>query len=388
MSFAAGSSEPSLISTPGALRQLVETLSREPIIAVDTESNSLFAYREQVCLIQFSTPRDDFLVDPLALEDLSRLAPIFADPRIEKVFHAAEYDLLCLKRDFGFDCAGLFDTMVAASTLGRNEVGLGHLLEAEFGVQMDKQFQRANWGQRPLPASLLAYARLDTHYLLRLRHRLKTQLEAIGRWTLAAEEFQRICLACSRNHAGPSRSANEMCWRISGAMDLSPQQAAVLMELCRYRDMAASAHNRPLFKVIGDATLLAIASACPVNYDQLKKLPGMSQGQLRRHSRGLLQAVQRGLQAPPAYPARAPRPDEQFLARLESLRQWRKETANTLGVKSDVILSREVMFAIAEGNPQGPGDLAALMADLPWRLEQFGEQILEAIARAPESKAR
>jgi ribonuclease D len=363
------------------LLRLIDALARETIIAVDTESNSLYAYREQVCLIQFSTSEMDYLVDPLAFEDLSPLGSIFADPSIEKVFHAAEYDLICLWRDFGFECRHLFDTMIAASTLGRNEVGLGNILESEFGVQMDKHYQRANWGQRPLPLHLLDYARLDTHFLIPLRHRLKAELEAKSRWMLAEEEFHRVCLASQKmdNHA--PKDPSEACWRISGAADLDPRRAAVLVELCRYRDQMAAMLNRPLFKVIGDATLLAIAEACPRNLQELQKLPGMSRGQLRRHGRNLLQAVQRGLQAPPAYPPRSPRPDDQFLTRLENLRQWRKITANKLGVKSDIILSRDMMYAIAEQNPRHMDELAAVMANLPKRLEQYGEQILQSIAK-------
>ncbi len=117
---------PVLITRPGPLKDLAADLSRQSLVAVDTESNSLHAYREQVCLIQFSTEETDYLVDPLALDDLSSLGPIFANPDIEKIFHAAEYDLICLKRDFGFQFANLFDTMVAASILGkaRNRIGL------------------------------------------------------------------------------------------------------------------------------------------------------------------------------------------------------------------------------------------------------------------------
>ncbi|OGO71299.1 MAG: hypothetical protein A2Z49_05640 [Chloroflexi bacterium RBG_19FT_COMBO_56_12] len=57
---------------------------------MDTESKSLYAYHEQVCLIQFSTNEEDALVDPLALPDLTPLAAVFEDPGIEKVFHAVE----------------------------------------------------------------------------------------------------------------------------------------------------------------------------------------------------------------------------------------------------------------------------------------------------------
>ena len=145
-------------------------------VAVDTESNSLFAYREQVCLVQFSTAEKDYLLDSLALQDLRCLEPLFSSPAIEKVFHAAEYDLICLRRDFGFTFANLFDTMVAARILGRDGVGLGAMLEAEFGLHLDKRYQRANWGERPLKPALLAYARLDSHYLVALRQRLEPAL--------------------------------------------------------------------------------------------------------------------------------------------------------------------------------------------------------------------
>jgi ribonuclease D len=113
------------ITKPGGLKRLAHILADQPTIAVDTESNSLFAYREQVCLIQFSTRDTDYLVDPLALDDLSSLEPIFSSPAINKTFHAAEYDLICLKHDFNFSFSNLFDTMLAARILGRKEIGLG-----------------------------------------------------------------------------------------------------------------------------------------------------------------------------------------------------------------------------------------------------------------------
>src|SRR5512133_1809833 len=127
---------PMWVNREPAFRQMVEKLAGFPSLSVDTESNSLHAYQEQVCLIQFSTADVDYLVDPLALPDLSLLGPILANPQIEKIFHAAEYDLICLRRDFNFQFANIFDTMVAARVLGRPAVGLGSLLEAEFGISV------------------------------------------------------------------------------------------------------------------------------------------------------------------------------------------------------------------------------------------------------------
>src|SRR3972149_10235459 len=132
------------------LHQMIADLAAQSLVAVDTESNSLHAFREQVCLLQFSSPQADYLVDPLALKDLSALAPIFVDEKIEKIFHAAEYDLICLRRDFGFKFLSLFDTMQAARILGYPAVGLDRLLGDKFGVKMDKRHQKADWAARPL----------------------------------------------------------------------------------------------------------------------------------------------------------------------------------------------------------------------------------------------
>jgi ribonuclease D len=387
--FSDDPTHPFLITRPGPLIDLAADLSLQSLIAVDTESNSLHAYREQVCLIQFSTASTDYLVDPLALHDLSPLAPIFANPNIEKIFHAAEYDLICLKRDFGFLFANLFDTMVAASILGKPEIGLASILESEFGLNLDKRFQRANWGQRPLSPELIAYARLDTHYLIILRNQLLDELHQADRWPLAEEDFTRLCLISNRapenggrnNTRNGNKANHEPCWRISGANELTPQQAAVLQELCSYRNQVARSIDRPLFKVISDESLLSIAAATPKTLDALSRLPGMTPGQIRRHGNALLQAVERGLHAPALEYMRIPRPDDQFLSRVDRLRQWRKKTAQEIGVKSDVVLSRDLLFTLAEQNPRTREELDRLLIDVPWRRERFGDQVFKVLSR-------
>lgn len=373
---------PIFVAKAQALSRLVDKLAKKDIIAVDTESNSLHAYREQVCLIQFSTTEEDYLVDPLALDDLSPLAPIFQDPKIEKVFHASEYDLLCLKRDFDYHFANIFDTMVAASVLGRTEVGLASMLENEFGVVVNKRYQRADWGKRPLPQQYLDYARMDTHYLIPLRDRLAVELQVNDLLPLALEDFNRLARIGERNIEAATANkefVNESCWRISGSSELSPHQAAILLELCRYRDQVARASNRPLFKVISDATLLAIAQSEPQTIDDLKAVPGMTQGQIQRHGESLLRAVVKGKKSPPIYYTRASRPDEQFIARVEELRRWRKSTAQVMGVKSDIILPRDLMTIIAEKSPQNKEELSHILHDVPWRLEHFGTDILRVL---------
>ena len=62
---------PVWVDKPSTFNQMLGDLSAQPRLAVDTESNSLHAYREQVCLVQFTTPLKDYVLDPLALDDLA-----------------------------------------------------------------------------------------------------------------------------------------------------------------------------------------------------------------------------------------------------------------------------------------------------------------------------
>lgn len=372
---------PIWVSRETDLRAMVTQLEKYPIISVDTESNSLHAYQEQVCLVQFSTPDEDYLVDPLALAELSELAPLFSNPGIVKIFHAAEYDLICLRRDFDFTFFNLFDTMLAARILGKSAVGLGSLLESEFGVILDKHYQRADWAQRPLPPALRAYARLDTHYLLPLRSRLLEELEKTGRLALAEEDFRRMAHGIPTTNGG-NGSTLEAFWRIPGAQDLSPQQAAMLRELANYRDQQARAANLPPFKVFNNQALLAIVQATPRTLNELGDVGALSARQLQRHGAALLRALERGLQAPPQHRPSMPRKDEHFINRLDALRNWRKQAAKTMGVESDVILPRDLLYSLAEHDPESAADLSQILSDTPWRLENFGGKILEILKKA------
>ena len=367
--------KPHLITQVETLNELSEKLKGEKRVAVDTESNSLYAYQEQVCLIQFSITQQDYIVDPLVLIDLSPLAPIFADPNIEKIFHASEYDLICLKRDFGFTFNNIFDTFTAARILGREAVGLGSLLESEFSMTVNKRYQRANWGQRPLPSHLLTYAQIDTHFLIPLRDRLAAELTKKNLLPLAQEDFKRLCQV--NNHNSDEKSND--CWRINGANDLSPQKAAVLQELCRLRDRIAKRINQPLFKVINDRVLIELAIECPRTIEEMVGLELLNSRQIKQDGEAIIAAINKGLAASPIYPNRSHRPSDEFLSRLENLRKWRKNAAMKMQVSSDVVLPRDLLFQIAELDPVDMKELQDIMKNVPWRLQQFGDQIIHAI---------
>jgi ribonuclease D len=352
----------------------LERLQLEDRIAIDLEANSLFAYRERVCLIQISITGQDYIIDPLTDLDLSGLGAIIRDPKVEKVFHAAEYDLILLKRQYGWVLKNLFDTMWAARILGYARCGLANLLNKFYNVKLDKRHQKANWSKRPLPENQLTYAQMDTHFLLSLRDKFEAELQAKGR----LEEAQEIFREQSRVQVNSSKFDPNSFWSISGVHDLKPQQQAIVKALHVYRNKLASQQDRPPFKVYDDRTIIELAATEPKQIEDLPDLHGMSKGQIRRYGRQLLRVIAEAQQAPvPKRPrTNSRRPPDEIVNRYERLRNWRKKRAQARGVESDVILSRDILWDLAWENPQTPEELDAIRSLGPWRQEEYGDEIL------------
>ncbi|GAB4545400.1 MAG: ribonuclease D [Anaerolineales bacterium] len=371
---------PIWVNTPALLRQMLADLSAQPRVAVDTESNSLHVFREQVCLIQFSSPHTDYLVDPLELTDLSALAPLFANPQIEKIFHAAEYDLICLRRDFHFDFANLFDTMQAARVLGYPAVGLDSLLRAKFEIIVDKRHQKANWGARPLTEDQIHYARFDTHYLFALRDALEQELIAADRLSLALEDFARACLLDE-----PKPRANGNSWeRFAARKDLSLRELTALAELIKWRDGEAERLNRPPYKVVMDDMLIALAKNPPEAKEDLSAA-GLSERQIHLWGGALLKTAQRGAAAPLLTRKKPEVKSDAFLRRMEKLKAWRKKIGERVKVESDVILPKPYLVPLCETPPQTLDDLRALMKESPTRVERYGADIVNLLREKPAS---
>jgi len=361
---------PDIIQSSSQLNQLVDELTSQPRIAVDTESNSLHAYRERVCLIQFSTLEKDYLVDPLALDDLNILGLIFADPKIEKVFHAAEYDLICLRRDYGFEFSNLFDTMQAGRILGRKQAGLDSLLKEKFDIKVNKRFQKADWGARPLSPDLILYARLDTHFLLPLRDLLKAELEEKGFWPLAQEDFR---MACQANGAKPKTELPHWT-HFSNHRDLTLRDLTVLNELLAFREQIAARLDRPPFKVLEEDRLVEIAKTKPSTISELEV--ELTSRQVQNWGTLILEAVQRGMQSPLVKRLPRVRSDDSYVKRLDKLKKWRKKIAAETDVESDVILPKPLLMALAE---RGPQNVDQVLECSPWRREHFGAQIINVL---------
>ncbi len=375
---------PTVIQEARGFARLLERLENVDELAVDTEADSFFSYREKVCLIQITAAEEDFLVDPLARFDISGLGRVLADPRKVKVFHDGEYDILILKRDYRFEFRNLFDTRVAAATLGTQAPGLASVLNDHFGITLDKSMQRSDWSVRPLSEKQVRYARLDTHFLLPLMREQQAHLAEMKRLMIVEGECRRLEAIVPP----PAKFDPDEFVRIKGARLLAPVERQVLREVFILRERLAEATNQPPFRIMNPDTLVEIAHARPRTLEALSRVKGFPPKQVRRLGDEVLDAVTRGLEKGPLkkFPILPSKDgthelsDEQIELH-ERLKNWRKNIAAEWGIDSAYLLNRHVLMRIAKAAPTTADAVARIEGMQDWHVERFSSAIAAIVRR-------
>ena len=263
--------------------------------------------------------------------------------------------------------------MVAGAHPGPRAGGPGVAAGGRIWHQLDKRYQRANWGSARCPPNCWIMPALDTHYLIPLRDRLRSRAAASKAfWQLARRISARL-----RSSNGRSAEKNETLELLADQRGPRPDPRS-RPQCCRSCAATATRRravtNRPLFKVISDQTLLAIAANCPQDHEQLSEVPGMTAGQVRRHGErpaggGAARAA-----------GRTPLPAA--LTAVPTSTTWRgwmrcatgaRTRRQDMGVPSDMILPRDLMSSLAEQSPGSWSSWPKLMQNVPWRLEHFGQ---------------
>jgi len=383
---------PILVNNPTTFAQMIAHLQAQPVVGMDTESNSLYRYYPKVCLIQLTAlvepsqtdPSEtvDYLLDPLTIKDLSPLAPILNDPATEVIMHAAENDILLLQRDFGFEFNHIFDTQLAARILGWKQVGLAAILQESFDVASDKSMQRTDWGQRPLNQKQITYAQMDTHFLPALRLRLIAELEQSNHW----EEAQEALAYLSQVSYHGREPAPRTFWHMKHTREVPTAATGVLEALWQWRETEAQRRDWPPFKIMTDAQLAQLATSQPTSAEALAQLPGFGPKALAQYGRHLLRVIQQGQQQPLPAPPEAHLRPEQMVAksvqnRYEALRHWRTDTAEKRGVQPDIVFSNSMLLAIAQLDPQSEEEVLRIPEVGPWKARTYTPAILSTLRK-------
>jgi len=355
-------------------------------LALDCEAAGFHRYSDRLCLVQLSTQRGTWVIDPLAFDPSELLRAPLESPDLPVVMHGADFDLRLLRRDLGIGLQGLFDTQIAAQLLGENALGLSALLESRLGVKLSKKFQRADWAERPLTAAMLEYAADDTRHLLRLADLLRTELEAAGRLAWAEEECRALQRAADVTEPG---EPEDPVVRIRGARRLSPRQVTALREALAWRDEIARARDRAPFRIVSDGPLIDAAAATPRDVRVLAELKGFPTRMAHEEGAELVRRLQRVAELPEGelqpYPRpskrgpRRPTPDEEELA--ETLKKIRNRRAAEVGLPKGTLLANAVVVDVARAAPRDVDELMAIDGMRRWKAEILGKDFLDAIRR-------
>jgi len=374
--------EPQIIDTAAGLEEIVRSLEKEKVVAVDLEADSMYHYKEKVCLIQIATEKISVVIDPLAIKDLSPLKPLFSNPDIQKIFHGADYDVRSLYRDFKIRINNLFDTELACRFLGIKETGLQAVLKAFFNVNVDKKYQKKDWSKRPLPKEMMAYASKDVIYLLRLARMLIHKLKKIDRMTWVLEE----CEDLSKVRPVLSNDA-PLFMKFKGAGRLKSRSLAVLEALLQFRKRVAEKKDRPFFKIIGNESVMKIATARPVTLRRLKKIKALSNRQISMYGSDLIKVVAKTLKIPeselPVFPSqRPPVLPNGVPAKIKALKSWRASKASALGIDPGMLCNNALITAIAVKNPGDGKSLETVKEMKNWQKQVFGTEIIGTLNKA------
>lgn len=367
------------LDTDAAVQEWLTAAKGARRLALDTEGASFHRFVDRIYLLQLSTDSAHAIIDPLPIQSPELLGALIEDPKVEIVFHDADYDLRLLHQDYGWNVRNVFDTRVAAQLLGIKAFGLAALLEAHFGVKLDKMHQRADWSMRPLTPDMLDYAAQDTIHLLGLRDELHRQLEKKGRLSWAKEEFARL-----EHVRWPAEDAANGFLKVKGARDLTRRELAVFRELVQWRDAAALRLDRATFRVVSNEVLLEAAKAHPASKESLGNIKGMPRGILERSHADILAAIDRGLSVPEAELPRFPKAprwdrDPDFDAKVGALKAVRDAAATRLELDPGVLCSRDRMESVARLLPSAPEQILGIPEFRRWQVDELGADFVKAL---------
>mgnify|MGYP001209775886 CR=1 FL=1 len=352
-----------MIDEEGQLSEFIAQLRRAEWLVLDTEADSLHAYPEKLCLLQFGLPGRLELVDPLAGLNLD---PLFqALQKRELVMHGSDYDVRLLRAGHGFVPDTVFDTMLAARLTGHEKFGLADLVREHLGVELEKGSQRANWAKRPLTDKMVTYALNDVRYLEPLSQRLRAQLDKAGR----REWHRQECARMVEENSQPASPDPERVWRLKGSSKLPSLSLAVLRELWHWREAEALRRCRPPFFVLSHDLMVRLAMAAGNGDDWQELVPRRLSDNRRRT---LIDAIRRGRDLPATeHPRPLKPPPRKSISmaqkrKMEALQRTRDQRAEKLKLDPTLIASRAELVGLAVDADEN----ASLM--LPWQLEQLG----------------
>jgi ribonuclease D len=226
---------------------------------------------------------------------------------------------------------------------------------------------------------MIAYAAGDVKYLIPLARSLQGELKQQGRISWVEEE----CIYLSRVRAANTDSG-PLFPGFKGAGKLGSRGLAVLEELLQLRKKYGQQQDRPLFRIIGNKSILALAEMRPQSMKKLQKTEVLGTKQIERYGKEVIAAINKALQIPaknlPKYPRKtAPHVPAIVAKRVKELRVWRDNLANQLEIDPAIICTKALISAIAVQRPLTANSLLKMRELKDWQATEFGGDIIQIL---------
>lgn len=322
------------------------------VCGLDTEFVWERTYFPRLGLIQLSLSNQEcFLIDPLAISDLSPLGELLANPKVVKIFHDGSQDLAILYRATGAEPKNIFDTRLAAGFAGHPSIlSLLVLVETILGVRLNKSQTRTNWLKRPLHEKQVKYGLDDVRYLPQVRQSILDGVRALVLPWLN-EELSK--LDDCQSYSGIADTMRYT--KVKYAKGLDRTGLAILRACAAWREGEAQQRDKPRGHILADDILIQIAQKRMQDPSSLYDLQGISAKTASRYGTGLCEIVDDVLGADEStYPdlLRGKRLTQMAEARLRRLQGWIKQQGASLGVDPALIGNRAELQQYIQNNGQ------------------------------------
>ena len=351
-----------------------------PFVAVDTEFMRVDTFYPIAGLLQVCEGERAYLIDPLLIDDWTPFAELLQDPAVVKVLHACSEDLEVFLRLTGSLPSPLFDTQLAAGYLNLGfSMGYSRLVQAVLDIELPKGETRSDWLQRPLSETQVSYAAEDVLHLAEVYGRLQQQL-SVEKYAWVLEDGAELVANLGREIA-PELAYREakLAWK------LSPQQLAVLRELCAWREREARARNQPRNRIIREHSLWPLARTQPDNLVTLARIEDMHPKTVRQDGETLLRLIKQAAATPQdEWPQALPEPlPIEAATLLKKLRAIGQREGERLNIAPELMLRKKTLEALLKtGYPNGPYRLPETLRG--WRRELMGQALLDCLAAEGE----
>ncbi|HJN52480.1 MAG: ribonuclease D [Pseudomonadales bacterium] len=361
------------IQTDGDLRDSLELWQQHRLVALDTEFVRVNTYFPIAGLIQVSAGGQSYLVDPIAVQDLSPLAELCTNSAVLKILHACSEDLEIFQQLLNVVPEPMFDTQVAAAILGGSySLGYQDLIKDALGVNIPKGETRSDWLQRPLTESQCHYAALDVSYLPQVYELQQRELSQMKRLAWVAEDCDRLV-----SQQRKQTKSDEYYLKVKSAWKLDRRQLLVLQTLCSWREEIAKKLNRPRNWIVAEQALVAIARERITDKTGLSSKADMTPRQIRNYGDQLLDLSREARLVPehdcPELLERpAPRESGPM---LRSLRELVNSKADELQIVPEVLAKKaQLQELLRSGSEAGDYNLPSALQG--WRRDVIGQELL------------